>query len=186
MELGNDFIQNQLIMKKSDIQRMPEYFERYINLTDDVTHIEALEMSLNELKNAPIDKWKALGEKIYAPEKWTIKDMLQHIIDTERVFAYRMTAFARKDPQQMLGFDEDNYAKNAFAYRRTVDDLVEELILVRKNLIALYRSFSPEMLQLEGKGYNGATYSVLSMAFCMAGHQRWHFKILEERYYPLL
>lgn len=173
-------------MKKSDIQRMPEYFDRYINLTDDVTYMQALEISLNELQNAPIDKWKALDEKVYAPGKWTIKDMLQHIIDTERVFAYRMTAFARKDPQQMLGYDEDNYAKNAFANRRTVDDLVEELILVRKNLIALYRSFTPEMLQLEGKGYTGASYSVLSMAFCMAGHQRWHFNILKERYYPLL
>lgn len=186
MELGNDVIQNQVNMKKSDIQKMPEYFDRYINLTDDVTYLEALEISLTELENAPIDKWKALGEKVYAPGKWTIKDMLQHIIDTERVFAYRMTAFARKDPQQMLGFDEDNYAKNAFANRRTVDDLVEELILVRKNLIALYKSFTPEMLQLEGKGYNGATYSVLSMGFCMAGHQRWHFRVLEERYYPLL
>lgn len=186
MELGNDAIQNQVNMKKSDIQKMPEYFDRYINLTDDVTYREALEISLTELEKAPIDKWKALGEKVYAPGKWTIKDMLQHIIDTERVFAYRMTAFARKDPQKMLGFDEDNYANNAFANRRTIDDLVEELILVRKNLIALYKSFTPEMLQLEGKGYNGATYSVLSMGFCMAGHQRWHFKVLEERYYPLL
>jgi hypothetical protein len=173
-------------MKKSDIKKMPEYFDRYINLTDDVTYMEALETSLKELENAPIEKWKALGEKVYAPEKWTVKDMLQHIIDTERVFSYRMTSFARKDPQQMLGYDEDNYAKNAFANRRSIDNIVEELILVRKNLIALYQSFTPEMLQLEGKSYNGAEYSILSMAFCMAGHQRWHFRILEERYYPLL
>ncbi len=173
-------------MKKSDIRLMPEYFDRYINLTDDVTYLEALEISLHELQNAPFETWMALGETVYAPGKWTIKDMLQHMIDTERVFAYRMTAFARKDPQQMLGFDEDAYAQNAFANRRALPDLIEELLLVRKNLIALYKSFTPEMLQLEGKGYNGATYSVLSMAFCMAGHQRWHFKVLEQRYYPLV
>lgn len=173
-------------MKKSNIKKMPEYFDRYINLTDDVTYMEALEISLKELENAPIDKWKALGEKVYAPEKWTIKDMLQHIIDTERVFAYRMTAFARKDKQKMLSFDEDSFAKNAFANRRTVDDLVEELILVRKNYISLYKSFTPEMLQLSGKAYNGTEYCVLSMGFCMPGHQRWHFRVLEEKYYPLI
>ena len=159
-------------MKKSDIKKMPEYFDRYIKMTDDVTYMEALEISLKELENAPIDQWKALGEKVYAPGKWTIKDMLQHIIDTERVFAYRMTAFARKDKQKMLSFDEDSFAKNAFASRRTVDDLVEELILVRQNYIALYKSFTPEMLQLSGKGFNGTEYSVLSMGFCMPGHQR--------------
>lgn len=173
-------------MRKSDIAKMPEYFDRYINLTDDVTYMEALEISLNELKNAPIDKWKALGEKVYMPGKWTIKDMLQHIIDTERVFAYRMTAFARKDKQQMLSFDEELFGKNAQANRRTVDDLVEELILVRQNYIALYKSFTPEMLLTSGRGYNGSEYCVLSMAFCMPGHQRWHFRVLEDNYYPLL
>lgn len=173
-------------MKKSDIKKMPEYFDRYINLTDDVTYLEALKISLHELENAPFEKWKALGEKVYAPGKWTIKDMLQHIIDTERVFSYRMTAFSRKDPQKMLGYDEDHYAKNAMANRRDIDSLIEELILVRKGLITLYQSFNNEMLLLEGKGYNGAQYSVLSMAFCMAGHQRWHFKVLEEKYYSLL
>lgn len=173
-------------MKKSDIKKMPAYFDRYINMTDDVTYMEALEISLNELKNAPIGKWKALGEKIYAPGKWTIKDMLQHIIDTERVFAYRMTAFARQDKQKMLAFDEELFGKNAFANRRTVDDLVEELTLVRQNYIALYKSFTPEMLQLTGRGYNGTEYCVLSMGFCMPGHQRWHFKVLEDKYYPLI
>jgi DinB superfamily len=173
-------------MKKSDIKKMPEYFDRYIHLTDDVTYLEALAISLKELENAPIEKWKALGDKVYAEGKWTIKDILQHYIDTERVFTYRMTAFARKDGQTMLGFDEEVYAKNANANRRTLEDLLDELILVRKGYIAMYKSFTPEMLQTSGKGFNGAEYSVLAMAFMMAGHQRWHFKILEERYYPLL
>jgi hypothetical protein len=173
-------------MKKSDIKKMPEYFDRYINLTDDVTYMEALEISLKELENAPIEKWNALGEKVYAPGKWTVKDILQHYIDTERVFTYRMTAFARKDTQNMLSFDEDLYAQNAQANQRTINDLVEELILVRKNYIALYKSFTPEMLQLSGKGYNGSEYSVLAMAFMIPGHQRWHIKVVEEKYYPLL
>jgi DinB superfamily len=173
-------------MKKSDIKKMPEYFDRYINLTDDVTYSEALEISLKELENLPIEKWKALGNKVYAPGKWTAKDLLQHLIDTERVFAYRMTAFSRKDTQKMLSFDEDLFAKNAHANRRTIEDLMDELILVRKNFIALYKSFTPEMLLLSGKGYNGASYSVLSMGFMIPGHQRWHFNVMEERYFTML
>lgn len=173
-------------MKKSDIKYMPKYFDRYINLTDDVTYLEALQISLKELENLPIEKFEALGDKTYAENKWTVKDMLQHFIDTERVFSYRMTAFARKDGQNMLSYDEELYAKNAHANRRTIDDLKQELILVRKSYIAQYKSYTPEMLLTSGKAYNGAEYCVLSMAFMIAGHQRWHLKVLEEKYFPLL
>jgi hypothetical protein len=191
MELENGINANRIInkkppMKKSDIPRMPEYFDRYINLTDDLPFMEALQLSLIELENLPIEKWKVLGEQIYAPGKWTAKDLLQHLIDTERVFSYRMTAFSRNDPQKMLSFDEDLYAQNADANRRTIEDLVTELILVRKNYIALYKSFSPEMLLKSGKGFSDSEYSVLSMAYVVPGHQRWHFKVIEERYFPLL
>lgn len=173
-------------MKKSDIKKMPEYFDRYINLTDDVTYIEALETSLVELENAPLEKWKALGDRVYAKDKWTLKDILQHYIDTERVFTYRITAIARGDKQLMTPFDEDAYAKNAKANKRTVDDLYEELLLVRKSTIAMYRSFTPEMLHQLGNGYNGMQYCVLSLGFILAGHQRWHFRVLEYKYFPLL
>lgn len=173
-------------MKKTDIPKMPEYFDRYINLTDDLPFMENLQLSLKELENLPVEKWKALGENVYAPGKWTAKDLLQHLIDTERVFTYRMTAFSRSDSQQMLGFDEDLYAQNAGAGRRTIEDLIEELILVRKSYIALYQSFSPEMLLKSGKGHNGSEYSVLAIAYMIPGHQRWHFKVMEERYFPLL
>lgn len=173
-------------MKKSDISKMPDYFDRYIHLTDDVPFMEALQISLVELENLPIEKWKALEENVYAPGKWTAKDLLQHLIDTERVFTYRMTAFSRSDSQKMLAFDEDSYAHNADANRRTIADLIAELILVRKNYIALYQSFSPEMLLRSGRGYDGSEYSVLAMAFMIPGHQRWHLKVVEERYFPML
>lgn len=173
-------------MKKSDIKKMPEYFDRYINLTDDVTYMEALEISLKELQNLPLEKFKVIGDKTYAPNKWTIKDILQHFIDTERVFSYRVTAFAREDGQNMLSYNEDLYAKNAHACLRSFGDLIEELIIVRKSYIAQYKSYTAEMLLKSGKGYNGAEYCVLSMAFMIPGHQRWHLKVIEERYFPLV
>ncbi len=173
-------------MTKSDIKVMPEYFDRYIHLTDDVTYLEALDISLRELEQAPVATWKALGDQTYAPDKWTVKDILQHYIDTERVFTYRITAYARGDQQQMLSFDEDAYAANAQANRRTVEELLEELMLVRRGYIAMYRSFTPDMLARTGFAYNGNIIEVLAMAFMIAGHQRWHFRVLEEKYYGLL
>lgn len=173
-------------MKKSDIKKMPEYFDRYINLTDDVTYLEALEISLKELENAPIEKWKIVGDKVYAEGKWTIKDILQHYIDTERVFTYRITAIARGDKQKINPYDEEVFATAALANRRTIDDLQEELLLVRKGTIAMYKSFTPEMLHQQGNGFNEMQYCPLALGFMLAGHQRWHFKILEEKYFPLL
>lgn len=173
-------------MKKSDIKLMPDYFDRYINLTDDVSYMEALETSLQELEQAPLEKWQALGEKVYAPGKWTIKDILQHYIDTERVFTYRITAIARGDKQKMTPYDEEIFAKNALANRRTLTELYKELLLVRKGTIAMFRSFTPDMLHQSGNGFNGMKYCPLSLGFMLAGHQRWHFRVLEERYYGLL
>ena len=173
-------------MKKSDILKMPEYFDRYIDLAEDVPVVESLRVSLHELENAPLERWKALGDTVYAPGKWSVKDMLQHYIDTERVFVYRITAIARGDKQKMLPYDEELFAQNAEANRRSIDDLLEELILIRKATIHLFESFTPEMLQQEGNGFNGVTYSPLALGFMLAGHQRWHFRVLEERYYPLL
>jgi len=173
-------------MKKSDIKKMPDYFDRYINLAEDVSVVEALQISLHELENAPIDKWEALGEKIYAPNKWTIKDILQHYMDTERVFVYRITAIARGDKQKMIPYDEQAFAENAQANRRTISDLMEELILIRKATIKMYESFTENMLHQLGKGFGNMEYSPLALGFMLAGHQRWHFRTLEEKYYPLI
>lgn len=173
-------------MKKSDIAIMPEYFDRYIHLSDDVTYMEALEISLQELENAPLDKWIALDNQVYAKGKWTVKDILQHYIDVERVLVYRTLAIARGDQQKMLPFDEEDYAKNTHANNRTVLDLVAELKLVRQGTIAMYKYFTPEMILKIGNGFNGMKYGPLSLAFVIAGHQRWHIKVLEERYYPIL
>lgn len=172
-------------MKRTELNPMPNYFDRYINLADDVEAMDALHISLKELETAPLDKWKALGSRVYAPGKWTVNDLLQHLIDTERVFTYRALSFARGDEQRMLGFDEELFARNAQTENRTVDDLLDESLLVRKSSIALFNSFSKDTFNIVGKTYN-SELSVAAVAFILAGHQRWHFKVLEERYFPLL
>jgi DinB superfamily len=172
-------------MKRSQLYPMPEYFDRYINQCDDVELLKAIQTSIDELDNAPIEKWKALGDKVYAPGKWTVKDILQHLIDTERVFAYRATAFARGDEQTMLSFDEELYGKNGIANTRTIEDLIAEMKILRQSFLLLYTSFSNEILQKIGNGSTGK-YSVAAVGFIIPGHQRWHLQILEEKYYPLL
>ncbi len=171
-------------MKKSDIKIMPEYFDRYIALADDhLSVIESLELSLDELNQAPLDTWRAIGDKVYEVGKWTIRDILQHCIDTERVFVYRILAISRGDKQKMNPYDENEFAKNALATRRPLDEILDELKLIRRSTIMMFKSFTDDMLMQNGYGYNGIEYGPLALGFMLAGHQRWHFKVMEERYY---
>lgn len=172
-------------MRKSDINPMPEYFDRYINLADDVELKEALAISAEELTHLPLEGWKAIGDKVYAPGKWTIKDILQHMIDTERIFAYRALCFARGEAARMPSFDEEEYGRNTNANQRTLEDLIEELKINRASFIALYNSFTDEMLLRTGLSFKG-TYSVLAIGFITVGHQRWHINIIKDRYEGLV
>lgn len=172
-------------MLRSQINPMPEYFDRYILLADDVELLDALRISIDEIDRFPIIQWKALGDRVYAPGKWTVRDILQHMIDTERIFSYRALAAARGEKQTMPYFEEDEYAAAANANTRTLEDLVEEVRISRQSFLALFQSFTPDMLQRMCKGFKGE-YSVLSIGFVIPGHQRWHLRILEEKYMPLL
>lgn len=171
-------------MTRSQIE-LPEYFDRYINLCDDVTVEKAIEISIDEVKNAPLEKWKLLGLKTYAPNKWTVNELLQHIIDCERIFTYRALSFARSEQQQLPSFEEDEYVTQSKANDRKLEDLVNEMLALRQSTLAMYKSFTQEMLSKKGMGFKGL-YSVASIGFIIAGHQRWHFKVLQEKYYPLI
>ena len=170
---------------RSQLTTLPEYFGRYIQLCDDVDIITAIHTSIRELYRDTIQKLKELGDRVYAPGKWTVKDILQHIIDTERIFAYRALCIARNEKQTFLSFDENSYAEQSQASKRPLESLVEELILTHHSTKALFESLSPEMLGRKGMGFAGE-YSVQDVGFILPGHQRWHLKVLEERYYPLL
>jgi hypothetical protein len=173
-------------MKRSEINPLPAYFDRYIMQFDENTTIlEAIQMSIDELDILPLDQWKALGSKVYAPNKWTLKDILQHIIDVERIFSYRAMSFARGEAQHLPSFDEDAYALQTNANNRSFEDLIAELKIVHHSTKAMFQSFTPEMLLKTGIGFKGE-YSVAAIGFTLAGHQRWHLKIIEERYISLL
>lgn len=169
-------------MRRSDIDPMPEYFDRYILMNDDVDVCQSIQTSLDEMEQFPLEKWKAMGDYVYAPGKWTVRDILQHLIDTERVFSYRALAAARGEKQKLPSFDENEFATLAGANQRSMENLLEEMRVSRRSFLMLYQSFTPEMLQRTCMGFKGE-YSVLSIGFIIAGHQRWHMRVLEERYY---
>lgn len=164
---------------------MPEYYDRYINLIEDISLDEALNKYGYNLYNSVSDKLKELGNKVYSEKKWTINEIIQHVIDSERVFNYRALRFARNDDNELPGFDENKYVPESDADKRTLIDLLNEFEYVRLSTITLFRSFSDEMLYRSGIS-SGKNISVLAIGFVIAGHSLHHFNTIKERYFPLL
>jgi len=117
----------------------------------------------------------------YADGKWTIKELVQHIIDTERVFAYRALRFARRDTTNLPGFDQDEFNTTANANARNFEELLEELSLVRKSSISLFRSFDDDTLKLIGTASNSGM-SVRATGYIISGHALHHLAVLKDRY----
>jgi len=170
-------------MLKSEILKMPAYFDRYINLVEDIDIIAALEKYGPVYFEKEKANWEKLGDKVYAPGKWTIKDILQHLIDAERVFAYRALRFARNDSAELHSFDENSFAENANTKERTLADLMEELALLRRANILFFKSLDKETIHRVGTA-SGAKISVLALGFTMCGHPIHHMSVIKERYYP--
>ena len=159
----------------------PFYGSYVAQVSNEYSLIEELEISVHRLRNfvqsIPMDKF----DYQYAVGKWTIKDILQHLIDSERIFAYRALRFARKDATPLPGFTEDDFANEAGGSQRSIRDLLTELAIVRESTLALFRTFSDEVLKRRGEA-SGTEMSVRALGFVIIGHQNHHQRIFEERY----
>lgn len=164
---------------------MPEYFDHYINLVADVELSEAFDRSIRELNELDRDRLTRLEGQTYAPAKWTVKEILQHVIDFERILSYRSMLFARNEGSVQQSIDQDLLAKSSFANARTIDSLVEELKVLRVATSALYQSLDDHTLLKTGINWK-YEISVLAMGLAMIGHQIHHLKVVEEQYFPLL
>ncbi len=172
-------------MRKSQIHPMPKFFDRYINLVQEENLLVALEQSLEDFADYDFDLLSELGDRTYQANKWTIKEILQHVIDNERIQSYRALRFARQDHTSLPGYDEDYLAKYSHANKRSLDKIKEEFALVRRTTIALFKSFDEEAVLSKGICFN-VEISALALGFQLVGHQIHHFKVIEERYLPLL
>lgn len=174
-----------LTMTKSEIPVLPKFFDRYINLADNTLLLDALTQGASFEDLIPAATLEQLGDLRYAPGKWTVKDILQHIIDTERIMSYRALRLSRNDQTPLPGFDQEEFGSCANASRRTISELYDEYATVRKASIALFSSFDEEMLLRTGT-CSDQRISVLALGFVLVGHVTHHVNMINERYLPLL
>ena len=128
---------------------------------------------------------EAQAEKTYAPGKWSLKEMLLHQIDSERVFAYRAMRFARNDGQNLPGFEQDDYVAHSGANARSIASLLAEYDATRAATVVLFDSFTEEQLNRRGTANNGPA-TVRALLYIVPGHERHHLNIIRERYLPIL
>jgi hypothetical protein len=171
-------------MKRSDINPMPEYFDRYINVVSDVELSEAFDESIRALDDIDLQALERIGKNVYAADKWTVNNILQHVIDFERILSVRALLFARGDTIQREGVDEALLGANANADARQLKDLTSELRIVRLASKAMFMSFTDEMLLKSGMNWKYEV-SVLAMGFLLAGHQIHHLNVIREKYLSL-
>jgi uncharacterized damage-inducible protein DinB len=168
-------------MSSVDLSRVPSFYHKYISLVTEsdlskafINHQKQL---ITELEEIPEEIW----DYRYAEGKWSIRELVQHVIDAERIFCYRALRFARKDKTELPGFDEELFAASAEADRRSKADLLEELGTVQRSSAALFRSFSEEQLNQTGTA-NGSSIYVSAIGHIIVGHPRHHLNVLKERY----
>lgn len=157
------------------------YYGRYINAVPDGDVLALLERQIGEtlalLRTIP----EARGSHRYAPGKWSIKEVLGHMADTERVFAYRALRFARGDRTPLPGFEQNDWVPFSNADARPLGELAEELRLVRGATVALFRGLDDAALARRGTA-SGVEFTTRALAWIIAGHERHHLRVLGERY----
>lgn len=168
-------------MNRPEINEYAPYYQGYIDLVEGDNFLTKLakvnDYTIALLATVP----ESRSDYAYADGKWTIKELVMHLCDTERVFQYRALSFARMDPAPLPGFDHDAWVPAAEAHLRTLPEVAAEYRSVRQASITLFSSFGERQLLQKGKA-NGLEMSVRALGFVVVGHELHHRKILQERY----
>ena len=168
-------------MQSTSPTNTPGYFKVYTDLVEEKNLAAAFTNQSLVIKDLLPSITEEKATYAYAPGKWSLKEMLQHLVDAERIFTYRAVCFARKEGQTLPGFDENSYADNSFANQRSWASILEEFLAVRRSTLLLFDSFTPEMMTSSGKaGSNILT--VEQLGFITVGHFKHHCNIIRERY----
>ena len=165
-----------------DSKAYPEYYQQYIERIPEGK--DPFELFIITLKNtiktlAMVSDEQA--NKGYAEGKWSIKEVVQHIIDTERIYNYRALSFSRGETNAIRGYDHNEYVANSSANRRSLKDLLEELKRLRASTIDLFKSFSKEMLRTKGNA-NDLEMTPEQIMYILIGHELHHIWVIEQKY----
>ncbi|MFC6999809.1 DinB family protein [Rufibacter roseus] len=158
------------------------YYEPYLQLfTNDTDVLDLLQKQQQEVVQLLGRVTEGDADFAYEPGKWSIKELLGHMNDTEKIMAYRALCVARGENQPLPGFDENTYVANSNFKDRTLSSLLEEHAVIRANSVFFFNTLSEETFSRIGNA-NGSPVSVAALAFIIAGHERHHLNILKERY----
>lgn len=157
------------------------YTSRYVNLVSGDDVLDQLKKSFTEVQSLFSSLSEAQWNHRYAPGKWTLKELLAHMIDTERIMAYRALCIARGEKQALPGFDEETYAANGNYGKRLPSELLQEYRLVREANLLQFATFDETMVSQLGNA-NGKDITARAVLFVIAGHERHHLNIIQERY----
>src|SRR5262249_12463575 len=172
-------------MKRPEATEYARFYAGYISNvpgSDLLSVLESQRVGMSQLLSGHNDRD---GDSRYAPEKWTVKEVLGHITDAERIFTYRALRIGRGDHTPLAGFEQDDFVKNGGFANRTLADLAEEFGAVRNASIRLFRSFDEGAWSRRGVA-SQKEVTVRALGFMTAGHQIHHRMILEERYFPAI
>ena len=158
-----------------------EYYQQYIKLSPDENVLKGIERNTKNFRKLLKRIPRKRIDKAYAEGKWTIKELLQHIIDAERVFAYRALSFARKDSNPLPSFDENTWAASSQASQRNWKDMIDEFKALRAATEKMYASFDEGQLRSIGTA-SSKEFNVLALGHIIAGHVEHHINIIRERY----
>jgi hypothetical protein len=168
-------------MQRPRSNEYPAYYNQYINLIEGVDILAVLE----DQRQGMSDLLNGLGEEAaafrYAPDKWSVKEVVGHIIDVERIFAHRALRFARNDKTPLPEFDQEAYIKYANFDERTLIDIADEYRSVRESTLYMFYSFTDEFYEREGTA-SGFKFTVRAIPFIIAGHEVHHIKIIRQKY----
>ena len=169
-------------IRKPDSNEYAPYYQKYISLVPDADILTTLETQGRQTGMLLAARKESDGDFRYAPGKWSLKEALGHVIDTERVFAYRALRIARNDQTPMEGFEQDDYVKFGPFGQRSLASLIEEFDSVRKASVALFRGLDEPAWTRRGVA-NKNEVSVRALAYMMAGHELHHRRIFQEKYF---
>jgi len=172
-------------LAKPEAGEYAAYYDKYVSIVsgDDIANV--LETQRLQTMQLFAGRSERDGNFRYAADKWTVKEVLGHVNDTERIFTYRALRIARGDQTPLSGFEQDDYVRSAGSNERPLANLVEEFAHIRSASLALFRSFGKDEWVRRGTASNNGV-TVRALAFITAGHELHHRRILEERYFSAI
>lgn len=168
-------------MPKPTKDEYADYYHNYVEQIESDDILNFMEMQMTEISELFKRVSEDNGDYAYAEGKWTIKEIIGHLVDTERILAYRALCFARGEKQILPGFEQDDYVNEGFFNDRSLVNLLKEFVALRQANIIMFKNFSDDILMRRGNA-NKSEFTVNAFQYIIPGHVEHHLKILKEKY----